>query len=217
MPRVIAVAGATGLVGRECLRLASRDASIDRIVALVRRFVHPSAQPPKVEYVIIDFERLAEAMLPAAVDAVICALGSTMRQAGSREAFRRVDHDYVAALARRGLDWGASHFLLVSAVGANPRSRFFYNRVKGDAEAAVLGLPYRAVTIARPSFLVGDRAEPRFGERLGQRVAGVLPERFRPVAAAQVAAALLDAVSRDRGNVILDNAALRARTTSSGG
>jgi len=209
MSHAIAVAGATGLVGRECLRLASRDARVTRVLALVRRYVHPSAQPEKVDYLRVDFERLAELELPHPVGAVICALGTTRRAAGSPEGFRRVDHDYVLALARRGLDWGATHFLVVTAVGANPRSRIFYNRVKGELEAAVLALPYRAVTVARPSFLLGDRGEHRPGERLGRRLAGLLPPRYRAVAAARVAAALLDAAGADgSGHRILDNIAL---------
>lgn len=210
MPGVIAVAGATGLVGRECLRLASRDANITRVVALVRRFVHPSAQPQKVEYQIVDFDRLAETVLPTRVDAVLCALGTTMRQAGSRQAFRQVDHDYVVALARRGLEWGASHFLMVSSAGARADSRFFYQRVKGEVEAAIGALSYRAITIARPSFLLGHRAEARFGEGLGQRLAAFLPERYRPVEASRVAAALVAAATSEAsGQRVLDNLALR--------
>jgi uncharacterized protein YbjT (DUF2867 family) len=210
MSRVIVVAGATGLVGRECLRLASRHPGITRILALVRRFVHPSAQPERVEYVRVDFDRLDEATLAVPVDAVICALGTTMRQAGSREAFRRVDLDYVAALAARGLAWGARHFLLVSAVGANPRSRIFYNRTKGEAEAAVLALPWPSVTIVRPSLLLGPRSERRPLEELARPLGWLLPPRYRPVPAARVAAALLaDILAPPAGRHVIENRDLR--------
>ncbi len=210
MSRVIVVAGATGLVGRECLRLAARDPGIAQVIALVRRFVHPSAQPNKVEYRIVPFDRLEDVSLPAPIHSVVCALGTTMRQAGSPHAFRLVDHDYVLALARRGLAWGATHFLLVSSLGADPGSRAFYTRVKGEVERAVAELPYRSLTIVRPSFLVGERAQRRTGELLAQRLGGLLPPRYRPVPAERVAAALLAAIAADQpGARILENRALR--------
>jgi uncharacterized protein YbjT (DUF2867 family) len=211
MPRTIVVAGATGLVGKECLRLAARDPGISGVYALVRRFVHPSAQPQRVEYRIIDFEHMENVSLPHPVDAVISALGTTMRTARSREAFRRVDFDYVLALARQGLAWGASHFLLVSAATSNPGSRIFYPRTKGEVEAAVRSLPYPSITIVRPSLLAGDRSEPRRFERLGLRFSRLLPARYRPVAAQQVAGALLTAVAQPQmGCRILENTELRA-------
>ncbi|HEX9895818.1 MAG TPA: oxidoreductase [Gemmatimonadales bacterium] len=210
MSRTIVLAGATGLVGRECLRFAARDPAIAKVYALVRRFVHPSAQPQRVEYRIIDFNRLDDVTLPPPVDAVVCTLGTTLKQAGSREAFSRVDYEYVLALAQRGLGWGARHFLLVSALWANPRSHIFYCRMKGEIEAAVGSLPYQSVTILRPSVLAGQRAKPRVAEQLFRRIGGLLPSRYRAVTAARVAAALLAAVNQPRdGLTVLDNGVLR--------
>lgn len=136
-----------------------------------------------------------------------------MRQAGSQEAFRRVDFEYPLAVARAGLAGGARHFLLVTAVGSTAKSRFFYNRVKGELEDAVIALGFRSVTIARPSLIVGYREE----RRLGEQVAGVLgliaPPSWRPVEAAAVARALVAAAQQDRPGVqIMENPALRAAT-----
>src|SRR5690606_5107426 len=125
-------------------------------------------------------------------------------------AFRTVDHDYVLALARLARAQGAAHFLLVSALGADPGSRVFYSRVKGEVEAAVTGMDYPGVTIARPSFLAGDRPEPRPGERVGVAVARFLPARWASVPAASVASALLGAaLGGPRGLTVIENPELR--------
>ncbi len=153
----------------------------------------------------------AGSRLVDAIDQVFCALGTTMRQAGSAEAFRRVDFEYPVALARAALACGVRHFLLVTAVGAAPNSRFFYNRVKGEVEAAITALGFRSVTIARPSLLLGPRREPRLGEQLGKVLGLLSPPRWRPVQAAQVARALVEAAKRDLPGVrILENRDLRA-------
>ena len=190
------IAGATGLVGRECLRLAGADPAFNRIVVLARRAA-PGPQPAKVSWRIVDFANLprlarAEPTL-FTVDSVLCALGTTIRQAGSQAAFREVDHDYPVAIATAGAAAGARHFLLVSALGADPSSRLFYNRVKGETERDLLALPYPAITIVRPSLLLGDRAELRVGERIAQMFGWAMPGRFKPVHARTVAAALISA------------------------
>jgi uncharacterized protein YbjT (DUF2867 family) len=146
----------------------------------------------------VDFDRLDDHAELFRVDAVFCALGTTMKQAGSRDRFRRVDHDYVLDVARLGAEHGARHFLLVSAIGANAQSRVFYNRVKGEVEEAVSALPYRSVTIVQPSLLLGDRTEVRRGETIGEKLAFLLPRRYKPVKATAVAAALVRAAREDR-------------------
>jgi len=158
----------------------------------------------------IDYSRLEPPPPWAAAEHVFCALGTTMRQAGSEEAFRRVDFDYPVALARATVARGARHFLLVSAVGASTNSRFFYNRVKGEVEAAIIALGFHSLTVARPSLLLGDRGTFRWVEQVG-KVAGVLaPARWRPVAAESVARALIAAARRDEPGVrILENTDLR--------
>lgn len=204
------VAGATGLVGRECVRLLSRDDRVGEIRALVRRSLPPEIQAPRVRECRTELDRLDEHPDWFEVDWVFCALGTTLRAAGSQEAFRRVDFDYSLAIAKAARTRGARHFLLVSALGANARSSFFYNRVKGELEEAVIKLGYPSLTIARPSLLLGDRPQRRFGEEFGKRLAWLFPPKWRPVRAGQVASALVRAAhAQAPGLEVLDNARLR--------
>jgi uncharacterized protein YbjT (DUF2867 family) len=125
------------------------------------------------------------------------SIGTTIREAGSQAAFRRVDFEYPLAIARLGHQQGARHFLLVSALGANSESGIFYNRVKGELEDQLRSLGYRAVTIARPSLLLGKRDEFRFLERVGSVIGEFVPGRYRPVQAAAVAKSLVTAARID--------------------
>ena len=166
------VLGATGLVGGHVLDLLLGDPAWGHVAALVRR---PTGRThAKLAERLADFERLDDAGDAFAVDDVFCCLGTTIRVAGSQAAFRRVDHDYVVAAARRAADAGARQFLLVTAMGADAGSRIFYNRVKGETERAVRALPFRRVVLARPSLLLGERGERRAGEEAGKAVMGAL-------------------------------------------
>ena len=202
--RSIALFGATGLVGRECLKFLLDRAEFARVVVFVRRKVQldlSPAQQEKVALHVIDFDRLASYASLLAVDQILCALGTTIRKAGSQQAFRTVDFEYPAEIARLGLERGARHFLLVSALGADARSRVFYNRVKGELENTVLALPYRAHTIVRPSLLLGARAESRLGEKIGEKLAFLAPRKYKPVLARDVAWTLVNAAAADRSGV----------------
>jgi uncharacterized protein YbjT (DUF2867 family) len=211
---VAVVAGATGLVGQALLRRLAADSAWREVRALARRPLPFALPAPSVVPVQVDYASIGSAPAWAAgVDQVFCALGTTMRQAGSREAFRQVDFEYPVAVAKAGLASGARHFLLVTALGADSESRIFYNRVKGEVEHAVAALGYRSLTIARPSLLLGARAEWRLGEQVG-KVLGVLsPPRWRPIEADQVALALVAAARRGAvGIQILENQQLRSAT-----
>jgi uncharacterized protein YbjT (DUF2867 family) len=197
----VAILGATGLVGTECVRQFADSREFARVVTLTRRPLPETIAQTRAETHIADFERLDDAAEHFRVSHIVCALGTTIRNAGSQERFRRIDHDYPLAAARLGLGQGARHFLLVSALGANARSRIFYSRVKGQVEDAIRTLPYRSVTIVRPSLLLGERAEPRLGESIGRLLAGVTPRRYKPVHARDVAATLLRAAVEDRAGV----------------
>jgi uncharacterized protein YbjT (DUF2867 family) len=212
--RAVLLVGATGLVGSVCLRLLMADPTVARVRTLTRR---PPQRVPaawdeqgKLEQQVLDFDNLESHPAWMACNQVICALGTTMRQAGSGAAFRRVDHDYVLDVARLALAQGASHFLVVSSMGADAQSANFYYRVKGELEDDLKALDYPSLTIARPSLLLGERAEWRWGEELGKRLGVLLPPRWRPIDAEQVAAALVQA-SRlpDIGVRLLENAQLR--------
>jgi uncharacterized protein YbjT (DUF2867 family) len=199
-PHSVLILGATGLVGSECVRQFAESPRFGRVLALVRRPLAGTKSTRLASHV-IDFERLDDAAEHFRVSHIVCALGTTIKQAGSQERFRRVDHDYPLAAARLGAREGARHFLLVSALGASARSRVFYSRVKGEVEEAIRALPYRSVTIARPSLLLGDRAEFRLGEQIGKLFAGIVPRRYKPVQATAVAATLVRAAVEDRPGV----------------
>ena len=212
--RSVLIAGATGLVGRECLRQLQSDAGVSRIVAITRR---PLADvSSKVDAHVVNFNDLEQHRSLFAVDQVFCALGTTIKKAGSESAFRHVDYDFPAALARLGREQGASHFLLVTAIGASAGSRFFYNRVKGELEDVIRTLGYRSVTIVRPSLLLGQREEFRLGERIAMFVGDIVPKKYRPVEARDVAAALVDAARADQpGFHVIENSEIRR--TGAGG
>lgn len=195
--RSVMLLGATGLVGREILQLLATEPGVDRITALVRRPM-ASGNDPKLHVEVVDFDALASRADLFGVDQIFCALGTTIKQAGSQAAFRRVDLEYPLAAARLGVEHGASDFLVVTAVGASASSRVFYNRVKGELEDALRSLPYRSIDIARPSLLLGDRDQHRLGEELGKRLGWLAPGRYRPVSAHAVALALVLAARESR-------------------
>ncbi len=196
MNRTALVAGASGLVGGHLLQLLLADGAYARVVTLARREL--AVRHAKLEQRVVEFAALdAFSDIPRADD-VFCCLGTTIKAAGSRQAFRRVDHDYVLALARVGRRAGGRQFLLVSALGADPASRIFYSRVKGEVEAGVRQLPYEGIQIFRPSLLLGARPEFRLGERIGIALSGVVApllvgplRRYRPIHAAAVAHAMV--------------------------
>ncbi len=195
--RSVLVLGATGLVGRDLVTSLLREASVLTVVALVRRITE-FPRDPKLRVLTASFDRLEHYADAFRVDQVFCALGTTMRQAGTRERFRLVDHDYPVAAAQLAHAHGASHYLLVSALGANPSSRVFYNRVKGETERDVTRIGFPSFTIARPSLLVGRRTEFRLGERIGHLLGRLAPASVRPILAKDVAAALTLAARESR-------------------
>lgn len=191
----VLVAGASGLVGAALLRRLLADAAGSSVVAVVRRPLELVS--PRLVVLVADFGRLDGVALPPAATA-FCALGTTMAKAGSREAFRAVDLDAVVAFARAARRAGATRFLAVSALGADPRSRVFYNRVKGEAEEALRSAGFEELTLVRPSLLLGERSETRPAERAAGVVTRLVPwglagplSRWRPVPADAVAAALV--------------------------
>src|SRR5207247_453038 len=157
--RTALVAGASGLVGSRVLRLLLEDPAYARVTVLARRELPLSHK--KLEQRVVSFDRLAQIADFPRVHDVFCCLGTTMKQAGSPDAFRKVDFSYVVELARVAVRHRASQFLVVTAVGADPQSRILYSRVKGAAEEAVRRLQFEGMQIFRPSLLVGARALSR--------------------------------------------------------
>ena len=201
------------------LALILADAHWSRVVTVARR--KTLLQHDKLEQRVLDLGELETASDLPHVDDVFCCLGTTIKQAGSQAAFRRVDHTFVVGLAHAGLRAGATQFLLISAIGADPESRVFYSRVKGETEAAIRKLPYQGIQIFRPSLLLGERAEFRLGERIAMLGAPVFApllfgrlQRYRPIHAATVARAMVT-IAREapRGPNVFEYDAMRASTS----
>jgi uncharacterized protein YbjT (DUF2867 family) len=189
------LAGATGLVGGHLLDQLLDDRAFGGVTSFVRRPHLPGTGG--LTELVVDFDRLAEAAPAERPDLVFCCLGTTMARAGSREAFRRVDHVYPLALAALARERGCRSFHVVTAMGADPASAVFYNRVKGETERDLAAMGFDELVLYRPSLLLGDRRERRPGEALAQRLMPLFaplmlgPLRpYRPIRAEAVATAM---------------------------
>jgi len=191
MPRHVLLLGATGLVGQELLARLLRDEAIDRVTVIARRST--GVRNAKLDERLFDLSAMRQHPELFAVDAIFCALGTTIKTAGSQERFREVDHDYPLIAAQLGKERGTKHYLLVSSVGADPASRAFYLRVKGEVERDILQLGYDRTTIARPSLILGERKEKRLGERIGLFFSWLMPPAYKGVPASAIARALVEA------------------------
>jgi uncharacterized protein YbjT (DUF2867 family) len=197
--RQVLLLGATGLVGGQLLPLLLVDDSIERVVVVSRR--PTGSLHRKLDEHVLELGSMESHSFLFEVDQIFCALGTTIKQAGSQEQFRATDHDLPLTAARLGLSKGARHFLLVSALGASASSRVFYNRVKGELEDDLRSLHYPALTIVRPSLLVGPRKQKRLGEEVGRALGFLLPRKYSPIHAATVARALEEFAIEDQDSV----------------
>ena len=212
------IAGATGLVGGECLRRLLAHPAWTTVIALVRRDIDSKSTSPKLRPVLTDFTALERVRDRLAADHVFCALGTTMRKAGSRAAFRTVDLEYPLRLAQLTRAGGARHFSLVSAVGADPHSAFYYSRVKGELEDELTAMGWPSLAIFRPSVIEGQRGESRPLERLSGRLLRLAPAAWRPVAAGDIAAAMTAvAVASPPGVTIVESREIAARAREADG
>ncbi|HEX9691050.1 MAG TPA: NAD(P)H-binding protein [Gemmatimonadales bacterium] len=198
MERTALVLGATGLVGRQCVDLLLADPAWTVVRMVGRR--HPDLDHPRLERVTLPIDAWTRRPDAFACDVAFCALGTTIRQAGSREAFRAVDFAAPLAAARAARERGASGFVLVSSTGASSASRVFYLRVKGELEDALKEMDFGSLTVLRPSLLLGRRSERRVGEAASGVVLAILGpllmgrlRRWRGVDARTVAAAMVAA------------------------
>jgi uncharacterized protein YbjT (DUF2867 family) len=194
--------GATGLVGKHVLDMALADPRVTAVTAPTRR---PLPERPRLSAPVVDFDDLPQDRAHWSADAVICALGTTLKVAGSREGFYRIDHDYPLEIARLAKKSGARTFVLNSAMGADVKSLFFYSRVKGETERDITALGFECTVLVRPGLIDGPRTEPRPMEQLARRVLNllkpVLPPSMRPNAPEVIARVMLEAAITARPGV----------------
>jgi len=215
----VVVAGGTGLVGRALLAQLVADPHCRSVTVLVRRSAQRQGLPRGVTAQVVDYQRLGQPAAPTlpAADWAFCCLGTTIKTAGSQAAFRAADFDAVLAFARAAQAAGVSRFAVVSAMGANARSRVFYNRTKGEVEQALAALGFQQLVVARPSLLLGDRQAlgqagrpvERIAQALMPVLAWLLPRKLRPIGADWVATALRRAMLEAApGTTVLESDAL---------
>ena len=202
MGKTALVVGATGAVGREIVRGLCENENYDKIIVWARRELNFSHE--KLETQIINFDEIKN-IRPCEGDEIFCALGTTMKQAGSRRQFHKVDVSYPVNIAKWGIASGARRFALISSQGANERSRFFYLRAKGKAEKKIAALGFKSLQIARLPAIKSEREQVRMGELFTIWLFGLLPKfiltNYRPMSAKDIAAAVIAAAQTDAKGV----------------
>ncbi len=214
----IIVAGATGLVGRELIKQLAMQPHVSQIVTIGRR---PAEQNgTKLESLVGPVAQWPMMIEGRSFDVAISALGTTLRDAGSQDAFFALDHDAVVSFARAARAAGARQFQIVSSVGAHAASRNFYLGTKGKVESSIANVGFERIDILRPGLLRGRRTGPiRMGERIGIALSPLTDvltpavlSHYRSIPAAYVAAALADlAGTQEPGTFIHQNDEMRAR------
>ena len=209
--KVALLAGASGLVGNKLLTLLLDDLSYGKVIVLVRRplaIAHDKLVQLVVDFSTMDFDN--SHLQNLSIDDVFCTLGTTIKRAGSKVAFRQVDQQYAINVAQMAKHYGAELFCIVTAIGANSDSMFFYNQVKGDVEAQLQQMDYKYLAAFRPSMLAGERREQRFSEQLGTIFMKIfnwlIPSKYKIIQVEKVAAAMLDyAKNPVEGFIVMDS------------
>jgi uncharacterized protein YbjT (DUF2867 family) len=209
--RTALIVGATGLVGKHLVEQLCNNPAYNSVTAIVRKPLQYSH--PKLTQETVDFNNLESSRSLINAQDVFCTLGTTIRVAGSQEAFRKVDFDYPVHVAEIALANGAEQYFIVTAIGADARSAVFYSRVKGEVEEKIASLGYRTFATFQPSFLLGTRAEARLGEELGIIAAQILGfaligplKKYRAIKAETVARAMmLEALKNQAGKRVLES------------
>lgn len=203
--RTALLAGSTGLIGSQLLQLLLNNPRYDVVKALTRSSL--SITHPKLVEIKVDYSKLEEVKAQLHADDVFCCLGTTMAKAKTKKKFREIDFVYPLSLAKIVKGLGAKQFMLVSALGADPRSSIYYNQVKGEIEDAVTKIDFDAVHVFRPSLLLGMREEKRAGEDAAKIVYKVfwflIPDKYKAIEAIRVAEAMEYYAAREqKGNFI---------------
>lgn len=185
--KIALVIGATGLIGNQLTRKLCQSAYYERVKVLVRKPL--GWHHPRLQEIQFDFDRPNGLLTQA--DDIFCCLGTTMKKAGSKEAFRKVDYQYPMDIARLGREQGATQFALVSSMGADEKSMFYYSRVKGEVERDLSSLNYPTLLIFRPSLLLGQRSESRLSEKISGSMMRLLnpliPAKYKAIESETVA------------------------------
>lgn len=188
--------GATGLVGSHVLQQLLNDNDFSSIIVLTRKTLNRSEN--KIKEVIVDFNQLENYADEIKGDAVFCCLGTTIKKAGSEEAFKKVDYEYPLKVGEIAKKNGVQQYLLISAIGSSKNSIVFYNRVKGEVEFALAELKFSTLHILQPSLIIGERQEKRTGEGFAQSAAPVIDKmmfgpfsKYRSIKAEQIAKAMI--------------------------
>lgn len=205
------IAGASGLIGKQLLYNLIEAGEYETVIALVRKEL-PVASP-KLKQVITNFDDLTSVQQFLKADDVFCCLGTTIKKAGSQAGFRKVDYKYCYNLAKETHQQGSQNFYLVSALGANPFSTIFYNRVKGETEEAIKHLSFNSFYIFRPSLLLGDRKEFRLGEKIAQLVMKPFSafmlgglKKYKPIEALLIAKTMYKVAQKNaKGVIVIEN------------
>jgi uncharacterized protein YbjT (DUF2867 family) len=210
--RTALVVGASGLVGSALVRMLLKSIHYNQVHILVRKELHRTNK--KLVQHVVDFDQLATLPFDFKVDDAFCTLGTTIAKAGSQDAFIRVDHDYVIAFAEKALSMGAKGCYVVSSMGANPKSRIFYSRVKGQMEEKLKTLNFSGLAIFRPSLLLGPRTEKRAGEKFSgymmKALDFMIPSKYKAIHVDKVAKKMVEvALKGEKGVHILDSGKLQ--------
>lgn len=197
------IAGSSGLIGKQLIQKLIESDQYKLIYSISRK--QSATADPKLKEIVTDFDHLSELKFDESVDDVFCTLGTTIKKAGSRQNFKKVDYRYIIDLANLTRQAGASKFIVVSSMGADPKSSIFYNQVKGMTENALKGVGFDHLIILRPSLLLGDRAEFRFGEKLSSVFMKVfkfmIPDKYKAIEGAKVAACMVKMAIQSTGPV----------------
>ena len=197
------IIGSTGLVGNELLTILLEKKVYDLVISVSREPLH--TEDPRLKQYVIHFDEMRDLKMAEEVEDVFCCLGTTRKKAGSKEAFYKVDYQYVLDAANASLHHKAQYFYLVSSMGASSSSNVNYYQVKGEIESSIADLPFKGVHIFRPSLLLGDRTERRIGEGLAKSLFNLLgpmlPENTRAIDAREVAMAMFKVAQEKKEGV----------------
>jgi len=200
------VLGATGLIGKKVTEHLLKNDSYSTVIILVRKPLN--INHPKIKQHIFNYDAIDKTLLKG--NDLFCCLGTTIKTAGSKEAFRKVDLDYVVNVAKAAKENGINHFAVVSAMGANKNSTVFYNQIKGEMEEAIKSIGFDSTYVIRPSLLLGDRKEFRFGELIGKffmiTLSFLIPKKYRAIYDVQVALSTIHFMNQnERGFFVKEN------------